>query len=89
MASSPLGAFMKITMPVTNPSKPLSYQTHSRFSNSGTVVLDRGGVRVVGIITGGSSPADGIDIKYLTPHWWLKEQVQAKFPGRLPYEAVK
>ena len=58
---------------------------HGKFSDagdSGSVVLDRGG-RIVGIITGGS------DITYLTPYWWVEEQVKAKFPGCFLYEVVQ
>ncbi|KAF8270015.1 hypothetical protein EI94DRAFT_854808 [Lactarius quietus] len=57
-------------------------QRHGKFSDagdSGSVVLDRGG-RIVGILTGGSGPTDETNITYVTPYWWVEEQVKAKFP---------
>ena len=66
-------------------------KSHGKFSDvgdSGSVVLDRGG-RIVGILTGGSGPTDETDITYLTPYWWVEEQVKAKFPGCFLYEVVQ
>ncbi|KZT23693.1 hypothetical protein NEOLEDRAFT_1157202 [Neolentinus lepideus HHB14362 ss-1] len=65
-------------------------KTHGKFSDagdSGSVVLDRGG-RIVGILTGGSGTTDKTNITYLTPYWWVEEQVKAKFPGCSLYEVV-
>ncbi|KAN0081180.1 hypothetical protein V8E55_008804 [Tylopilus felleus] len=66
-------------------------KTHGKFSDagdSGSVVLDRGG-RIVGILTGGSGLTDETNITYLTPYWWVQEQVKAKFPGCFLYEVVQ
>ena len=69
----------------------LSYdKEHGKFSgagDSGSVVLDRVG-RIVGILTGGSGPPDETDTTYLTPYWWIEEQLQETFPGCALYEAV-
>ena len=57
---------------------------HGEFSaagDSGSVVLDRAG-RIDGIITVGS------DTSYLTPYWWIEEQVKDRFPGCSLYEVV-
>ncbi|KAH7882030.1 hypothetical protein F5I97DRAFT_1832632 [Phlebopus sp. FC_14] len=66
-------------------------KAHGKFSDvgdSGSVVLDRAG-RIVGILTGGSGPTDETDITYLTPYWWLQDQVKAKFPGCFLYDVVQ
>lgn len=65
-------------------------KAHGKFSeagDSGSVVLDRAG-RIVGILTGGSGPADETDTTYLTPYWWIEKQVKDKFPGCFLYEVV-
>lgn len=48
--------------------------------DSGAIVLERGG-SIVGMITGGSGTAEGINITYLTPYWWLDEQIKKVLPG--------
>lgn len=66
-------------------------KTRGKFSDagdSGSVVLDRGG-RIVGILTGGSGPIGETDISYLTPYWWVEEQVKAKFPGCFLYDVAQ
>ncbi|KAL6308599.1 hypothetical protein BKA93DRAFT_725412, partial [Sparassis latifolia] len=66
-------------------------KTHGKFSDagdSGSVILDRGG-RIVGIVTGSSGLADETDTTYLTPYWWVEEQVKAKFPSCFLYEVVQ
>lgn len=66
-------------------------KTFGKFSDagdSGSVVLDRRGC-IVGILTGSSGPTDETNMKYLTPYWWLEEQVKAKFPGCFLFEVVQ
>ncbi|KAG8703546.1 hypothetical protein FRC11_010641 [Ceratobasidium sp. 423] len=71
----------------------LSYnKAHSKFSeagDSGLVVLNRVGCSIR-IITGGSlaGPTNETNTTYLTPYWWLKEWVKAKFPGCFLYEVI-
>ena len=63
---------------------------HGRFSDcgdSGSIVLARDG-RIVGIITGGAGPTDETVITYLTPYWWVEQQVKAKYPGSFLYDVV-
>ncbi|KAI0676456.1 hypothetical protein C8Q78DRAFT_1073261 [Trametes maxima] len=65
-------------------------KAHGKFSetgDSGSVVLDRAG-RIVGILTSGSGPTDETDTTYLTPYWWIEEQVKDKFRGSSLYEVV-
>ncbi|KAI0056985.1 hypothetical protein BV25DRAFT_1831617 [Artomyces pyxidatus] len=62
-----------------------------RFSgagDSGSVVLARDG-RIVGILTAGAGPADDTDIGYLTPYWWVEQQIKARYPGCFLYEVVQ
>ena len=65
-------------------------EMHDEFSDagdSGSVVLDRAG-RIVEILTGGSGVTDGTDTTYLTPYWWIQEQVKDKFPDWFLYDIV-
>ncbi len=48
-----------------------------------SIVLARDG-RIVGILTGGAG-----DISYLTPYWWVGQQIQAKYAGCFLYEVVQ
>ncbi|KAK6343608.1 hypothetical protein TWF730_011199 [Orbilia blumenaviensis] len=66
-------------------------RAHGSFSacgDSGSIVLARDG-RIVGLITGGMGITNETDITYLTPYWWLDEQIKLKFPGCFLYEAVE
>ncbi|KAH9947295.1 hypothetical protein B0H21DRAFT_778635 [Amylocystis lapponica] len=88
-ASSPLGAFTRTTVSVTSPLKLVSYPTTRRTASLPMLATrvrssSTGGGRIVGILTGGSA-----DITYLTPYWWVEEQVKAKFPGCFLYEVVQ
>ena len=63
---------------------------HDEFSDageSGSVVLDRTGP-IAGILTGGSGLTDGTDTTYLTPYWWIQEQIKDKFPDWFLYDIV-
>jgi len=58
-------------------------KTHGKFSDlgdSGSIVLARDG-RIVGILTGGAGPTNETDITYLTPYWWIEQQIKSKYPG--------
>ncbi|KAH9039472.1 hypothetical protein EDB83DRAFT_2411948 [Lactarius deliciosus] len=66
-------------------------KTHGKFSeagDSGSVVLARDG-RIVGILTGGAGPMDETKTAYLTPYWWIEQQIKAKFPDSFLYEVVQ
>ncbi|EIW79463.1 hypothetical protein CONPUDRAFT_125778 [Coniophora puteana RWD-64-598 SS2] len=56
--------------------------------DSGSVVLARDG-RIVGILTGGAGPVDETNIAYLTPYWWVEQQIKARYPGCFLYEVVQ
>ena len=65
-------------------------KAHGKFSDagdSGSIVLARDG-RIVGMLAGGSGPADETHITYITPFWWLEQKVKAKFPDCFLYEVV-
>lgn len=64
------------------------YGKSSSRGDSGLVVLERSG-RIVGIITGGAGPTDKTDISYLTPYWWIEEQIKSKFPDSFLYDVVE
>jgi hypothetical protein len=66
-------------------------KSHGKFSHagdSGSIVLARDG-RIVGMLTGGAGLTDENDITYLTPYWWLEQQIKAKFPSCFLYEVVQ
>jgi len=50
--------------------------------NSGSIVLARDG-HIVGILTASAGPTDetASDIMYLTPYWWVEQQIKVKYPG--------
>ncbi|KAI0345010.1 hypothetical protein BDW22DRAFT_1405842 [Trametopsis cervina] len=56
--------------------------------DSGSVVLDRKG-RIVGLLTGGSGPIGEVDISYITPYWWIQEQIKSEFPDSFLYDVVE
>ncbi|KIY44819.1 hypothetical protein FISHEDRAFT_77229 [Fistulina hepatica ATCC 64428] len=66
-------------------------KTRGKFSDvgdSGSIVLARDG-RIVGILTGGAGPTDETDVTYLTPYWWVEQQIKTKYPGCFLYEVVQ
>ena len=62
-------------------------KARGKFSDSGSIVLARDD-RIVGILTGGSGSTDETDIAYLTPYWWVEQQIKAKYPDCSLYEVV-
>ncbi|PIL34940.1 hypothetical protein GSI_02727 [Ganoderma sinense ZZ0214-1] len=80
-------------LPVPVPSCDGNFKKRGAFSasgDSGAIVLERGG-GIVGMITGGcgASPTDEHDIAYVTPYWWLDEQIKKVFPESYLYEVVQ
>lgn len=59
----------------------------SALGDSGSIVLERGG-GIVGMLTGGSGYTIRTDVTYLTPYWWLDEQIKKAFPDSYLYEFV-
>lgn len=69
----------------------LPYGGRGKFSDagdSGAIVLTRDG-KILGPLTGGAGPTDETDISFVTPWWWLLQQIQKKFPGIHVYPVVK
>lgn len=56
--------------------------------DSGAIALERGG-GIVGMLTGGGGATDETDTTYLTPYWWLDEQIKKVFPGNYLYDVVQ
>ncbi|KAH9963867.1 hypothetical protein BC827DRAFT_1369679 [Russula dissimulans] len=56
-------------------------KTHGKFSgagDSGSIALTGDG-HIVGILTGGAGPSTSeTNITYLTPYWWVEQQIKAK-----------
>ncbi|KAH8113198.1 hypothetical protein DFH11DRAFT_367544 [Phellopilus nigrolimitatus] len=66
-------------------------KTRRKFSDpgdSGSIVLSRDG-RIVGILTGGAGPPDETDITYITPYWWIENEIKAKYPDCFLYQVVE
>jgi len=66
-------------------------KTRGNFSDagdSGSIVLARDG-RIVGILTGGAGPIDEIDVSYITPYWWVEQQIKTEYPGCFLYKVVQ
>ena len=47
--------------------------------DSGSIVVDGLG-RIVGLLTGGSGTTDSTDVTYVTPYFWVEEQIKKAFP---------
>ncbi|KAJ3478093.1 hypothetical protein NLI96_g10002 [Meripilus lineatus] len=56
--------------------------------DSGSIVLTRDG-SILGMITGGAGNTYGTDVTYLTPYWYIEEEIQKAFPGCRLYEVVE
>jgi hypothetical protein len=55
-------------------------QPFSAPGDSGSIVLDRDG-RILGLLTAGPDKSLLTDVSYVTPWFWLKERIEARFPG--------
>ncbi|KAF9048885.1 hypothetical protein BJ165DRAFT_1414542 [Panaeolus papilionaceus] len=55
--------------------------------DSGAIVLERGG-GIIGMITSGSGTTEDVDITYVTPYWWLDEQIKKLLPDCYLYDVV-
>ncbi|KAH9858294.1 hypothetical protein C2E23DRAFT_175215 [Lenzites betulinus] len=56
--------------------------------DSGAIVLERGG-GIVGMLTGGGGATEGTDTAYVTPYWWLDEQIKKVLPECSLYDVVQ
>ena len=56
--------------------------------DSGAIVLERGG-GIVGMLTGGGGVTGETDTTYVTPYWWLDEQIKKVLPGCYLYDVVQ
>ena len=69
----------------------LSYgEGHGIFTDvgdSGSIVLTREG-NILGMVTGGAGSADGTDVTWITPFWWLQEQIKKQFPHASLYDNI-
>ncbi|KAF5387096.1 hypothetical protein D9615_001610 [Tricholomella constricta] len=55
--------------------------------DSGAIVVDSKG-RIVGMIVAGAGAMEENDVTYLTPYWWIEEQIKKVFPDCFLYETV-
>ncbi|KZP22711.1 hypothetical protein FIBSPDRAFT_471046 [Athelia psychrophila] len=55
--------------------------------DSGAIVVDSKG-RAVGLLVAGAGAAEETDVTYLTPYWWIEEQMKKVFPNSFLYETV-
>ena len=55
--------------------------------DSGSIVADSKD-RVVGLLVAGAGATEGTDVTYLTPYWWIEEQIKIEYPNILLYGAV-
>ncbi|KAJ3777960.1 hypothetical protein FB446DRAFT_762108 [Lentinula raphanica] len=64
---------------------------HPSFSEPGdlgSIVLARDG-HIVGLLTGGAGLTTSTEITYITPYWWIEQQIKAKFSQSSFYEVVQ
>ncbi|KAL6301674.1 hypothetical protein BKA93DRAFT_448449 [Sparassis latifolia] len=55
--------------------------------DSGSIVVDSKG-RVVGLLVAGAGATEKTDVTYLTPYWWIEEQMKKAYPNIFLYEIV-
>ena len=58
--------------------------------DSGSIVLTREG-KILGMLTGGAGPTSNpnTDVTWLTPFWWLQEQIKKQYPSAFLYDVVQ
>ncbi|KAF8327856.1 hypothetical protein F5887DRAFT_1083532 [Amanita rubescens] len=56
----------------------------SACGDSGSIIVDGLG-RIVGLLTGGAGATDSTDVTYVTPYFWLEEQIKKVFPNSYLY----
>jgi hypothetical protein len=64
---------------------------HGQFSDvgdSGSIVLTREG-KILGMLTGGAGPTQETDVTWLTPFWWLQEQIKKQYRSAYLYDVVQ
>ncbi|KAG5636344.1 hypothetical protein H0H81_008367 [Sphagnurus paluster] len=55
--------------------------------DSGSIAVDWKG-RIVGLLVAGAGTTKETDVKYLTPYWWIEEQIKKVYPDTSLYEPV-
>jgi hypothetical protein len=56
---------------------------HDKFSktgDSGSIALTREG-KILGMLTSSAGPTPETNVTWLTPFWWLQEQIKEKYPS--------
>jgi hypothetical protein len=64
---------------------------HEKFSDagdSGSIVLTREG-KILGMLTGGAGPTSKTEVTWLTPFWWLQDQIKKQYPSAFLYDVVQ
>jgi len=64
------------------------YGKFSEAGDSGSIVITREG-EILGMLTGGAGPTKETDVTWLTPFWWLQDQIKKKYPDAFLYPVVK
>jgi hypothetical protein len=55
--------------------------------DSGSIAVNSKG-RVVGLLVCGAGATEETDVTYLTPYWWIEEQMKKAYPNIFLYEIV-
>ena len=59
----------------------------SAAGDSGSIVVDGRG-SIVGLLTGSAGTTEAADVTYLTPYYWIEEQIKKAFPDSFLYPLV-
>ena len=69
----------------------LSYgKGYGKFSDAGdssSIVITREG-EIFGMATGGAGPTDDTNVTWLTPYWWLQDQIKRQYLDAYLYPVV-
>ncbi|KAG8772646.1 hypothetical protein FRC20_001443 [Serendipita sp. 405] len=59
----------------------------SASGDSGSIVLDRNG-RILGMLNGRAGSTNRTDVTYLTPYWYIGQEIKKYFPDSFLYDVV-
>jgi len=79
---------LRIQVEVANKRIPMGMDPGHQSPMSALMLSLRDG-HIIGILTSGRGPTDDMDITYLTPYWWIEEQIKCKYLSSYLYNVIQ